>query len=271
MDEEHQYRVRAFDALPAEGADELASEVARVLAGSDRALLRAMVEACGADERLRDFGRELRKESQERLAAAIGRARLARDLPKPALDPSAAAWATLLVGDGAGSDDMRKIIECPRVRRSRRSGARSALTSRAARGVRQTDVRGSDPARHAHAHGVLARQPCGYGDFAELARKSAARCGLHHRSRHHRGRAAAPRDGHRSSGDRRRGDQRPPKASWSVSTSRRECRRGSPPIAVSISSTSRAGSRTCRIRSVETAAGTCAGSHSSSSRRSWTS
>jgi len=111
MDEEHQYRVRAFDALAAEGADDLASEVARVLAGSDRALLRAMVEACGADERLRDFGREIRKESQERLAAAIGRARQARDLPNPALDPSAAAWATLLVGDGAGSDDMRKIID----------------------------------------------------------------------------------------------------------------------------------------------------------------
>jgi AcrR family transcriptional regulator len=111
MDEEHQYRVRAFDALAAEGADDLASEVARVLAGSDRALLRAMIEACGIDERLRDFGRELRRETRERLAAAIGRARQARDLPNPALDLSDAAWATLLVGDGAGSDDMRKIID----------------------------------------------------------------------------------------------------------------------------------------------------------------
>lgn len=110
MDEEHQYRVRAFDALAAKGADDLASEVARVLVGSDPALLRAMIEACGVDERLRDFARDLRRETRERLAAAIARARQARDLRHPALDASTAAWAALLMGDGAGSDDVRAVI-----------------------------------------------------------------------------------------------------------------------------------------------------------------
>ena len=110
MDEEHQNRVRAFDALAAQ-RDDFASEVARVLAGSDPALLRAMIEACGIDERLRDFGRDLRKETRERLAAAIARVRQALDLRHPALDPNAAAWATLLLGDGASSEDIRKVID----------------------------------------------------------------------------------------------------------------------------------------------------------------
>ena len=96
MDQEHQYRVRAFDTL---AADDLAAELTRVLAGSDPALLRAMIEACGIDERLRDFGRELRKETRERLAAALARARQARDIRRPALDASTAAWAALLIGD----------------------------------------------------------------------------------------------------------------------------------------------------------------------------
>jgi AcrR family transcriptional regulator len=112
MDEEHQYRVRSFDAL---AADDLAAEVTRVLAGSDRALLRAMLEACGIDERLREFGRGLRKETHERLAAALARARKARDIQRPALDASTAAWATLLMGDAAmdraGTDDVRKVID----------------------------------------------------------------------------------------------------------------------------------------------------------------
>jgi len=112
MDEEHQYRVRAFDAL---AADNLAAEIARVLAGSDPALLRAMTQACGSDERLRDFGRELRKETWERLTAALARVRRARDIRRPALDASTAAWATLLMGDTAseraGSDDVRKVID----------------------------------------------------------------------------------------------------------------------------------------------------------------
>jgi AcrR family transcriptional regulator len=111
MDEEHRYRVRAFDAIAANGADDFASEVARVLSGSDSALLRAMIEACGVDERLRDFARDLRKETRERLAAAIARAREARDVGHPALDPSSAAWATLLLGDGAGTDDVRNVID----------------------------------------------------------------------------------------------------------------------------------------------------------------
>jgi hypothetical protein len=102
MDEEHQNRVRAFDALAAQ-RDDFASEVARVLAGSDPALLRAMIEACGIDERLRDFGRGLRKETLKRLAAALGRARQARAIMRPALDASTAAWAALVIGD-AGVD-----------------------------------------------------------------------------------------------------------------------------------------------------------------------
>src|SRR5437762_5148464 len=112
MDEEHQYRVRAFDAL---AADNLAAEITRVLAGSDRALLRAMLEACGIDARLREFGRGLRVETRERLAAALSRARKARDIRRPALDASTAAWATLLMGDTAmdrtGTEDVRKVIE----------------------------------------------------------------------------------------------------------------------------------------------------------------
>jgi len=115
MDEEHQYRVRAFDALAADPTGDIASEIAHVIAGSDRGLLRAMLEACGIDERLRDFGRGLRKETHERLAAALLRARESRDIKHPALDASTASWATLLMGDAAmdraGSDDVRKVID----------------------------------------------------------------------------------------------------------------------------------------------------------------
>jgi AcrR family transcriptional regulator len=111
MDQEHQYRVRAFDAL---ATDDLAAEVARVLAGSDPALLRAMIEACGIDERLRDFGRDLRKETKERLAAALSRARQAREIRRPALDANTAAWATLVIGDAvidpAGIPAFEKAI-----------------------------------------------------------------------------------------------------------------------------------------------------------------
>jgi len=46
MDEEHQYRVRAFDALAVRGAEDLSAEVARIISGSDPGLLRAMIEAC---------------------------------------------------------------------------------------------------------------------------------------------------------------------------------------------------------------------------------
>ena len=99
MDEEHQYRVRAFDALAVSGGEEISADVALILAGSDPGLLRAMVEACGIDERLRDFGREVRKKTQERLAATIARARGARGIRNPALDSNAAAWATLVIGD----------------------------------------------------------------------------------------------------------------------------------------------------------------------------
>jgi AcrR family transcriptional regulator len=114
MDEEHQFRVRAFDALTAHDREDLAAEVARVIAGSDPALLRAMIEACGVDARLRDFAGQLRAKTRERLAAAFARAQQAHDIRHPALDASTAAWATLLMGDAAidrGADDVRKVIE----------------------------------------------------------------------------------------------------------------------------------------------------------------
>ena len=114
MDEEHRYRVRSFDALAARSADEFSAEVARILGGSDPALLRAMIEACGNDERLRDFGRNVRKETQERLASALARAREARKVRRPALDARSAAWATLVMGDSkvepSGSGVFEKAI-----------------------------------------------------------------------------------------------------------------------------------------------------------------
>jgi hypothetical protein len=74
-----------------------------------------MIEACGVDERLRDFARELRKETRGRLAASLTRARQARDIRHPALDADTAAWAALLLGDAAidpsGVDEIRKVIE----------------------------------------------------------------------------------------------------------------------------------------------------------------
>ena len=115
MEEEHQYRVGAFDAIATNGAEDLGAEVSRVLAGSDPELLRAMLEAIGVNEALREFARALREESRERLAAAITRARQARDIRNPALDANAAAWAALHVGDvaidPARSDDVRKVID----------------------------------------------------------------------------------------------------------------------------------------------------------------
>lgn len=97
MDQEHEYLISAFDALA--DTDDPATEVARTLAGSDPALLRAMIEACGVDARLRGFARDLRRETQERLAAAIARAREARGSPRPAVDASTAAWAILALSD----------------------------------------------------------------------------------------------------------------------------------------------------------------------------
>ena len=99
MDEEHQYRVHAFDTLAADSADAFSAELVRILAGSDPALLRAMIEACGIDTRLREFGRSVREETRERLAAALARARETRNIRRPALDSSTAAWATLEMGD----------------------------------------------------------------------------------------------------------------------------------------------------------------------------
>jgi AcrR family transcriptional regulator len=97
MQEEHNYRVAGFDGL--DTADDPAAEVARILGGSDPRLLRAMIEACGIDPRLRGAGVELRRETHERLAAAFERARAARGSRNPALDADTAAWATLALHD----------------------------------------------------------------------------------------------------------------------------------------------------------------------------
>ena len=112
MEEEHQYRIRAFDAL---GPQDFGTEIARVLAGSEPALLQAMIEACGVDERLRGVARDLRKETRERLTMALTRVRIARNTREPALDASTAAFAILIMGDAAidraGSDEVRSVIE----------------------------------------------------------------------------------------------------------------------------------------------------------------
>jgi AcrR family transcriptional regulator len=112
MDEEHQYRLRAIDAL---SAADLAPELTRVVGGSDPALLRAMIEACGIDERLRDYARDLRTVSRQRLTAALTRVRQARGVQKPALDASTAAFAILIMGDAAvdraETDEVRRVIE----------------------------------------------------------------------------------------------------------------------------------------------------------------
>jgi AcrR family transcriptional regulator len=114
MSQEHAFRVHAFDAIAAAHTDSVAGEVARVIGGSDPALLRAMIEAYGVDPQLRDFGRDLRRETQERLAAAFGRVRQARGI-RPALDAGAAASATLVLGDTeigrAAGPEIRKIID----------------------------------------------------------------------------------------------------------------------------------------------------------------
>ena len=113
MGEEHQYRVRAFDAVEGTATEDLAEVVARVISGSDPQLLRAMVEACGIDVRLRNFGLGLRIETRERLAAAISRARQTRDVGHPALDAITAASAALILGDAV--DDRAKTEAASRV------------------------------------------------------------------------------------------------------------------------------------------------------------
>ena len=114
MDEEHQYRLRSINALATDTTGDLATEVTRIIAGSNRALLGAMLEACGVDERLRDFGRGLRKETHASLTAAFARARESRDIQNAALDASTASWAALLMGDvardQAGSEQVRRVI-----------------------------------------------------------------------------------------------------------------------------------------------------------------
>lgn len=97
MDQEHDYRVTAFDGL--HDTEDPASEVARILAGSEPALMQAMIEACGIDVRLRSFAQDLRKETHERLSTALARVREARSLGRPAVDADTAAWATLALGD----------------------------------------------------------------------------------------------------------------------------------------------------------------------------
>ena len=114
MDEEHQYRVREFDAVAVGAEGDFSARLARILAGSEPALLRAMIEACGVDDRLREFGRGVRTETAERLAAAFARAREARAIRRPALDPTSAAWATLVMsdskGDATASEAFQKTV-----------------------------------------------------------------------------------------------------------------------------------------------------------------
>jgi hypothetical protein len=73
-----------------------------------------MIDACGTDNRLREFGRGVRKDTAERLAAALARAREAREIPRPALDASTAAWATLVMSDAkvdpTGADAFQKAV-----------------------------------------------------------------------------------------------------------------------------------------------------------------
>jgi AcrR family transcriptional regulator len=111
MQEEHNYRVTGLDAIA--GADDPAAEIARILAGADPRLLAAMIDACGLDPRLRGFGVELRKATQERLAAAFERARADRGSRSPALDAATAAWATLALHDAVlgRAPETAKIVE----------------------------------------------------------------------------------------------------------------------------------------------------------------
>jgi AcrR family transcriptional regulator len=101
IDQEHSFRLEAFDALGPEQADATAGEVVRVISGSDPALLQAMIEACGIDARLRTLAREMRRETSSRLAAAFDRVRDARGVHRPALDSTTAASAALALGDTA--------------------------------------------------------------------------------------------------------------------------------------------------------------------------
>jgi AcrR family transcriptional regulator len=98
MDEEHDFRVRKFDALGGTN-DHVAADVVRVLSGSDPALLHAMIDACGAETELRDHGRTLRLETAAHLEAVFDRIRRARDRRRPAIDAKTAAWVSLSLGD----------------------------------------------------------------------------------------------------------------------------------------------------------------------------
>jgi AcrR family transcriptional regulator len=112
MQQEHDYRIEKFDAIERSG--DPAAELAQILGGSDPRLLRAMIEACGSDPRLRGFGTELRKETQERLTAAIERTRAARGSRNASLDASTAAWATLSLSDAllgrAASPETARVV-----------------------------------------------------------------------------------------------------------------------------------------------------------------
>jgi AcrR family transcriptional regulator len=114
FDQEHAYRVQAFDALGAEQTDNTAGEVVRVISGSDPALIRAMIEACGIEPRLLNIARDLRRESRGRLAAAFDRVREARGVTRPALDSTTAASAALALGDTdlgrGGTAEAERIV-----------------------------------------------------------------------------------------------------------------------------------------------------------------
>jgi AcrR family transcriptional regulator len=97
MEGEHDFRVRSIDALDAQ--EDVVAQLVRILAGSDPALLKAMIEAGGVDAKLNAFGRGLRIETREHLTAAFERIRRLRGTRRPALEAATASWVTLALSD----------------------------------------------------------------------------------------------------------------------------------------------------------------------------
>jgi AcrR family transcriptional regulator len=128
FEEEHAYRVSAFDALGADQGDDTGKEVVRVISGSDPALMRAMIEACEFEPRLRSMGDDLRRESRSRLAMAFDRLREARGIRRPALDSTTAAAGTLALGYTAlgrvGGQEVERIVNLLAFAESSSRGAR---------------------------------------------------------------------------------------------------------------------------------------------------
>lgn len=129
FEEEHAYRLRAFDAIGAGQGDDTGKDVVRAISGSDPALMRAMVEACGTEPRLRNVGLEMRRESRARLATAFDRLRETRGIRRPALDSTTAAAGALALGDAAlgrdGGQEAERIVNVLAFAESGGKGARA--------------------------------------------------------------------------------------------------------------------------------------------------